>query len=130
MINALNALGKIKTTLILMIVWTTMTWILVPIFISFFGFTGVAAAALIISLTSFLPMILMRKIIHFKIIAPISKPLLATFIMSGFIFVSLSITSNLPFMFVIGCLSVILYGVLTWITMRKEVLPYLSKLLK
>ena len=40
--NALNAIGKIKTTLLLMVMWTTLTWIVTVIFIHFFGFQGVA----------------------------------------------------------------------------------------
>ena len=60
--NTLNAIGQIHTTLKLMVMWTVLTWVLTPIGIALFGFQGVAIAAFVISCTSILPILAVRKI--------------------------------------------------------------------
>jgi PST family polysaccharide transporter len=64
--NALNAIGRIKTTLMLMIMWTSLTWILSVLFIHLFGFNGFALSLLIISLTIVVVIKLMQQIAHFS----------------------------------------------------------------
>ncbi|MCJ7740378.1 oligosaccharide flippase family protein, partial [Candidatus Microgenomates bacterium] len=61
LVNALNAVGKIKKTLLLMIMWTILTWILTPALSLLMGFTGVSAAAFIISFTGVIPIIMMKR---------------------------------------------------------------------
>jgi PST family polysaccharide transporter len=130
LVNALNALGKIKTTLSLMIVWTTLTWILVPILILSFGFNGVAIASLLIGLTSFLPMMLLRRIVYFEIFAPLFKPLGATIIMSAAVVIFTPYMHDFPSVLMIAALGGVIYGILTWIFLKKEILPYLQRLIK
>jgi O-antigen/teichoic acid export membrane protein len=66
--NTLNAIGRINVTLKLMIMWTLLTWILTPIFLWWFGYDGVAWAALIISLTSLLPVYYVQKTVAFRFV--------------------------------------------------------------
>lgn len=80
--NTLNATGRIRTTLKLMITWTGLTWTLVPISIRLIGFEGVAWSAFIIGLTVFAPIIFVRRITPFRLIGPVFKPLLASFLMA------------------------------------------------
>ena len=49
--NALNAIGKIKITLYLMVFWTVSTWVLTPLAIVFYGFNGVSYASAFIALS-------------------------------------------------------------------------------
>lgn len=65
--NALNAIGKIKISLYLMVFWTVLTWVLSPLFIVLFGFNGFAGASLVISLSVVLVISLTKKYIPFSI---------------------------------------------------------------
>jgi len=82
LINVLDATGRVKTTLKLMILWTAMTWILTPLLIYFFGFNGVAMASFIITLTIFITIYLVKKIVDFSLLQSIFKPVLATGMLS------------------------------------------------
>jgi len=79
--NAMNAIGKIKITLYLMIFWTCATWILTPIAISHFGFNGVSMASAFISLSTVAVIFIVKKYIKFNVFRVVSYPLLATLIM-------------------------------------------------
>lgn len=79
--NTLNATGRIKTTLKLMIGWTALTWILTPIFIYLWGYSGVALAAFLVSTTVFLPIWLVKKIVGYNLWENVGKPLLGALIM-------------------------------------------------
>jgi len=65
--NTLAALGKIKTNLKLMAMWTSLTWIITPILVFKIGYNGAALAAAIVAFTSFIPMILVKRIVSINI---------------------------------------------------------------
>ncbi len=75
--NALNSVGKIKITLSLMVFWTAASWILTLLCIPLFGFTGVAVAQVILSLSLILVITLVNRISPFSFIASIRVPVLA-----------------------------------------------------
>ncbi|MBI5465541.1 oligosaccharide flippase family protein [Candidatus Gottesmanbacteria bacterium] len=67
--NALNAIGKIKTTLKLMLIWTILTWTIGPFLVFKIGFNGVALSAFIISAsTVILPVLAVKKYVHFRLL--------------------------------------------------------------
>ncbi|MBI2025930.1 MAG: oligosaccharide flippase family protein [Candidatus Levybacteria bacterium] len=66
--NTLNAIGKIKITLYLMIFWTVSTWVLTPLAIYFFGFNGVSGVSAVIALSAFVVIIVVRRYVYFDII--------------------------------------------------------------
>ncbi len=74
--NALNAIGKIKTTLSLMVLWTVATWVLTVLFIYFFGFDGVAMALSAVTATLWLVVRLVQKIAPFSFWHSVRAPLL------------------------------------------------------
>lgn len=80
--NTLNAIGKIDTTLKLMVMWTLLTWLVTPVMIYFFGFNGVALAGFLISFTSFLPVIYVKKIIPINFMDQVWRQFGAMIIMS------------------------------------------------
>lgn len=80
--NTLNAIGKISVTLKLMVFWTTLTWVLTPLFIWWFGFNGVAWAAFAIAFTSVLPIIEVRKIVDVDVWDQVWRQLLAAGVMA------------------------------------------------
>ncbi len=84
-INLFNAVGKIKTTLLFMIVWIALTWILVPPSIVVMGYNGVSLAFFIMSLTFIFVLIQAKKSAEFSLSAAYKEPALATLAMTLFI---------------------------------------------
>lgn len=80
--NTLNALGKINTTLKLMLFWTAATWILTPIGVYLFGFNGVALSALVISFSSYLSVWYVQKVVPFDFLGQIWRQTLASVVMA------------------------------------------------
>lgn len=81
LVNTLNAIGKIDITLKLMVMWTTLTWILTPLLVWKFGFNGVSLASFIISFTSVLSIYYVRKIIPIHVFESIWRQLVAVTLM-------------------------------------------------
>lgn len=79
--NALNAIGKIKITLKLMVFWTGATWILTPVLITIYGFNGVAIASALVSLSVFGVVWLVKKDIPFLLLPQFMPPFIATLAM-------------------------------------------------
>ncbi|MDO8619206.1 MAG: oligosaccharide flippase family protein [Candidatus Daviesbacteria bacterium] len=80
--NTLNAIGQVKTTLKLMVLWTALTWVLTPALVLSLGFIGVAVASFIISFTSVLTIILVKRILDVKIVDALLLPVLASGVMA------------------------------------------------
>lgn len=82
LVNTLNAIGEINQSLRLMVLWTVLTWILTPALVWWFGFNGVAITAFIISFTSILPVLMVKKIIPVAIWEQVKVALLAAILMA------------------------------------------------
>jgi len=83
LINTLNAIGHINTSLKMMIFWTVLTWIVTPILVYMYGFNGVALASFIIACTSFIPIILVKKVVPFQAWQSLYPQTLAGLVMGG-----------------------------------------------
>lgn len=129
LVNALNAIGKIRKTLVLMVFWAVLTWILVPSFAFVFGYQGVALAALVISSTFFIPIIMMRKYVYFPVVPSIYKPALATFIMVIPLFTILQMAQSLGAVVISFLTGGLIYGSIVWFWMREEIKPYLPRII-
>ncbi len=79
--NTLNAIGQINQTLKLMLLWTTLTWILTPVLYVLLGFNGVAWAALLISFTSALSVYYVQKAVSFSFLDQVWRQTLASLVM-------------------------------------------------
>lgn len=90
LINSLNALGKIKKTLKLMIIMTTGTWILSPIGYYWFGFQGIAMVAAIIAMISLYAYRWLKPDLKINLIEPVSRQLGASLIMGMALFLGQS----------------------------------------
>ena len=109
--NALNAIGKVKITLYLMIFWTVTTWILTPLSIVWFGFNGVAIASAIISLSVVGVVYLIKRYVAFGLSHILVVPTIATVIMGVAIYsVSPIVISNLIMIFVMIGVGIVIYG--------------------
>lgn len=91
--NVIQAVGRVKIVLKLMVLWTSMTWVFVPISISLFGYNGVSIAIAVISLTSILVVAIAKRIINFSVKRALLKPLVVNAV--GFI-ILLTVRNLLP----------------------------------
>lgn len=87
LVNVLDATGKVKVTLRLMVLWTVLIWVLTPIFIRFYGYNGVSVASFLVTTTIVYTVFLVKKIVEFKFIASIIKPLISSLLMAAIVFV-------------------------------------------
>lgn len=85
MTNLLNAIGKIKTTFKLMLMWLGLTWLLMPALALRYGFNGVAIASALIAISSLVAIIAARKHVNFDLLGTVGKPLFSSLIMGLFI---------------------------------------------
>ena len=126
LVNALNAIGEINSTLKLMLLWTVLTWVLTPISMWMFGFNGVAIAAMAIAFSSFLPIILVKKRVNIKVWENIWRQLLAAIVMTvvgvwGIPWWGQSLSSLFVGMSITGMLYVFVFLMLGWKKISTEV---------
>lgn len=79
--NALNAIGKIKTTLYLMIFWTVATWVLTPLAVLKFGFNGVALVSALVSSSMFLVLYIVKRHVKFNLVGAVGYPFVSALVM-------------------------------------------------
>lgn len=110
LMNAINAVGNIRTTLKFMIGWTIGTWIFTIIFMRFFGFNGVAAALLVVSGSIVFVIQTAKKIVNFSFIENVRSSLSAAVLQGIFYAVLLRVIPYaIPWLLVSGATGVILY---------------------
>lgn len=129
-VNALNALGKIKKTLALMVFWTILTWFLVPMLTSQLGLMGWPVSAVIISSTLFVPVMILKKFVIFEFISNTKMPFLFTVLISVFSVLTLPLVVNFPLLVLFISLTLLIYALLIWIFLKNDLAPLLSALFK
>jgi len=80
--NLLNAIGKIKITSALMVMWTLLTWGLVPYLGVRYGVNGASFGYSIVGLSSIVAIVIVKKYVNFSIINSTLKPFLASVVMA------------------------------------------------
>ncbi len=84
--NTLNAIGQVKTTLKLMVMWTTLEWVLTPVLVYFYGFIGVAVGSFIISFSSVITIVLIKRVLKVRVMDSVILPLLCSSLMGAVVF--------------------------------------------
>lgn len=121
--NALNAIGKIKTTLYLMIFWTAATWILTPLLISIYGFNGVAMASGLVSLSVVGVVWIVKKYIRFSALNITLYPALATIVMGVCVYyLGNALIHNFPTFFLVIFAGGVVYLASIFLLARKMLL--------
>ncbi len=100
--NTLSAIGKINTTLKLMVFWLILTWVLMPICIKLFGYNGVGIATFIISLTSVLPIYFVNQIVKIDVLGNIWRQFLGALVMTAVGLIFMPIWSQSLWLLVAG----------------------------
>jgi O-antigen/teichoic acid export membrane protein len=126
--NAFNAVGKIKITTKLMIMWTVLTWIFYPILSLKFGYIGTSVAALLVGLSSVFSWLLCQKHFQVNIFSTVAKPFLASLLI---LIVCLPLNSLFPSPFyrfasktIVG---ILVYSLFQWRFSRPEIIWFLSQ---
>ena len=121
--NALNAIGKIKITLRLMIFWTVLTWALTPLAIFLLGFNGVAIVSALVAFSLFIVIYVVRKYINFSLTNSVKGPFISALIMGIFMyFLSILIVKDFWTLIIVGILSVILYIASMFVLARRDLI--------
>lgn len=125
--NFLNAIGRVKTTLKLMIMWTVLEWTLTPVLTIQFGFIGVGIASALISITSIIPIIIIKRIVNIKIMKSVYAGLVSAVIMFAFASVwSFYFVHDFISLMVVISFSALVYFGLIYIFARDKIRSELS----
>lgn len=120
--NFLNAIGKVKVTLYLMVFWTVTTWVITPVAISFYGYNGVGLAAFLISLSSFGVYYVAKRYVDFAFYRTIFAQSLASLVMLGFILLARPLVTSFLHVFIISGVAAIVYSILLFLIDRKNLM--------
>lgn len=121
--NALNAIGKIKVTLSLMVMWTALTWVFTVTLIRLLGFNGVPVAFLGVSLTLVVVVYLVKRYIQFSFIRSTRWPFVAAVSQTFCYIVMLRfLPQTIPGLIASAVSGVILYAGVVWMFERKKIL--------
>ena len=130
LVNVLDATGRVKTTLKLMVLWTILTWILTPAAIYLWGYNGVAIASFMVTLTIGVTVYLVKKVVQFDFIKSIYKPIFATLIMAIFNYgLSLLILNSLISLFFVIILGGLVYLSLIYLIAGRVIAGDIKKLI-
>ena len=108
--NLLNAIGKIKITFYLMIMWTVLTWTLLPYLSIKFGFNGAALGYALVGASSVVAILVAKRYVNFSVYDSIVKPLIGASLMGVVIFVLKGVLQ--PSLYSIGLISFV--GLVTY----------------
>ncbi len=111
LVNAINAVGKIKISLRLMVFWTISTWILTITLLPILQFNGFAVALFIIGCSLVIVLRETQKIAHIRFWENVRGPVLACAAQCAFYGLLLRLVPiEFPALVLVGLLGVILYG--------------------
>jgi len=79
--NLLNAIGKIKITFYLMVMWTVLSWVLIPSLAVKFGVIGASMGYSLVGASSIIAIIVARKFVKFSIMNSMIKPAFGSLVM-------------------------------------------------
>lgn len=81
--NLLNAIGKIKITFYLMIMWTALTWALIPILAIKFSVIGAAIGYSLVGASSVVAIFIAKRYVNFSITDSMVKPAIGAAVMGA-----------------------------------------------
>ena len=110
--NLLNATGNIKVTFKLMLMWTSLTWLTMPILATKYGFMGAAYATAIIATSSYVTIFLTNKIVKLNFVKILKTSAISSLVMSAFLYPSLRLAGPNPyFILALFAISFAVYGI-------------------
>jgi len=92
--NMLNAIGKISLTFKFMVMWTILTWALVPALSYLYGINGAALGFALVGISSIFAIALSSKFIDINYVEVLGKPILGAILMGILVFILRSVLST------------------------------------
>lgn len=121
LINALNAIGKIKLSLYFMVFWTIITWILTPLFLRWYGFNGFAQASALISFSVVAVVWYARMHIPFSLYETVFYPAVCSVIMGIVVYyVSQRLVTNFVWIGIMIGVGTVVYFSTMYLFSRKQ----------
>lgn len=109
--NLLNAIGKIKITFYLMIMWTVLSWILIPMLAMKFGVMGASIGYALVGTSSIVAITIARKYVKFSLTDSMVKPLIGAGVMGLVLVIARRfLPENITSMGILALLGAIVYG--------------------
>lgn len=130
LVNALDATGRVKTTLGLMILWIVLTWVFTLVLVAKYGFTGISIASFLVTLTIVWTIHILKKHISFSFIRPVWKPVFSSLLLGLAMFAVLQYFSGLTAIVLAISTGGIIYGLTSLLIDRQEILANFGILLK
>ncbi len=125
LVNVLDATGRVKTTLGLMIMWIIGTWVLTLVAVTRFGFTGIAIAAFVVSLTIFVVIYLVKRVVSFDFVGNIWRQILACAVMGLVMVLMLNhLPTHILSVAVAGLVGGLVYLTVMLVLAKNELLEY------
>jgi len=126
--NLLNAIGKIKITSILMVMWTVLTWVFVPYLGAKYGVNGASAGYAIVGASSIVAIIIAKRYVNFSLTESTLKPLAASFVM-GVVLLTLRkfLPVNLYSVFELSVVGIICYFASIFVLVGMSIIDDIKK---
>ncbi len=86
--NLMDAIGKVKVRFNLMVMWTALTWIVVPFLANKYEIIGAAIGYTLVGTSSIVAIIIVRRYVSFDLSLSVLKPLVAAISMGVIIFLT------------------------------------------
>jgi O-antigen/teichoic acid export membrane protein len=126
--NLLNSIGEIKTTFKLMVMWTVLTWLLVPVLAIKYGVNGAAAGYALVGTSSVVAIYVARRFVSFSLLESAGRPLAATLVMAMTLLIA---RSFLPVTFlsvwVLIFLGAVIYGISVYLIVGVSIISDVRK---
>ena len=107
--NLLNATGHIKSTFKLMLMWTGLTWLIMPFMAIKLGYLGVAYATGIIATSSIVTILLAKKYVNFSFLNIVRTPLRALLPMIFWLYFSAGTINSISSLIVVIAFAAAVY---------------------
>lgn len=128
--NFLNAVGKVKKTLYIMIFLTIFSWILTPILIKLFGYNGVALASFIVAASAIVVVFIVKKYVKFSFFKPIRACAIGAIVMLVIALVTRGIAISFPLLILEIIVSSLIYLIVVYFLNREELIRTIRFLTK
>lgn len=129
--NLFNAIGKIKITFKLMIMWTVLTWAFIPFLASKFGVVGAAAGYALVGSSSIVAIYIAHRYVKFSLLNGIFKPAFAAALMAAImLFLRRLVPVAFSSVFVIGGIGVLTYAFSIYFIVGPSIVSDVKKLAK
>lgn len=129
--NLLNAIGRIRTTFKLMIMWTVLTWAFIPALASRFEVNGAAAGYALVGSSSVVAIYIAHRYVKFSLIDGVIRPGIAALVMAAFmLFLRGLFPATFYGVFILGTLGVIIYALAAYLIVGHSIVSDAKKVAK